>query len=101
MQPGGGPIMPNYDYDRDTYDYGDDERFYKETAYNEAYYIEQEQDLIRQSNLDLELEELEERHIQEMRKEGFSHPLPINHGENAPEFEKESPPDQLDYDFPF
>jgi len=50
------------------YDY-DDERFYEETVYNEEYYIERERELIRQSNLELELEELEEKHVREMRKE--------------------------------
>jgi len=55
--------MSDYDHDRDPYDYDDDERFYEETAYNEEYYIERERELVRQSNLDLELEELEEKHI--------------------------------------
>jgi len=61
--------MSDYDHDQDPYDYDDDEKFYEETAYNEEYYIERERELIRQSNLDLELEELEERQIQEMREE--------------------------------
>jgi len=61
--------MSDYDHDQDPYDYDDDERFYEETVYNEEYYIERERELIRQSNLDLELEELEERQIQEMREE--------------------------------
>ena len=64
--------MSDYDHDRDPYDYDDDERFYEETVYNEEYYIERERELIRQSNLDLELEELEERQIQEMREEVFT-----------------------------
>jgi hypothetical protein len=51
--------MSNYDNNQDPYDHDDDERFYEESVYNEEYYIEQEQELIRQSNLDLELEELE------------------------------------------
>jgi len=69
--------MSDYDHDQDPYDYDDDERFYEETVYNEEYYIERERELIRQSNLDLELEELEERHIQEMREEGLLRPVLI------------------------
>ena len=38
-------------------------------VYNEECYIERERELIKQSNLDLELVGLEERHIQEMRDE--------------------------------
>jgi hypothetical protein len=69
--------MSDYDHDQDPYDYDDDERFYEETVYNEEYYIERERELIRQSNLDLELEELEERQIQEMREEGLLRPVLI------------------------
>lgn len=69
--------MSDYDHDQDPYDYDDDERFYEETVYNEEYYIERELELIRQSNLDLELEELEERQIQEMREEGLLRPVLI------------------------
>ncbi len=61
---GGQPIMSVYDHDQDLYDYDDDERFYEETVYNEEYYIERERELIRQSNLEIELEELEEKHYQ-------------------------------------
>ena len=61
--------MSDDDHDQDPYDYDDDERFYEETVYNEEYYVELERELIRQSNLDLELEELEEKHVREMRKE--------------------------------
>ena len=61
--------MSDYDHDQDPYDYDDDERFYEETVYNEEYYIEQERELIRQSNLDLELKKLKKRQIQEMREE--------------------------------
>jgi hypothetical protein len=60
--------MSDYDHDQDPYDYDDDERFYEETVYNEEYYIERERELIRQSNLDLELEELEERQIVSLRR---------------------------------
>src|SRR5215475_8894724 len=67
--------MPDYDHDQDPYDYDDDERFYEETVYNEEYYIERERELIRQSNLDLELEEIEERHIREIREEGLLRPV--------------------------
>jgi hypothetical protein len=69
--------MSDYDHDQDPYDYDDDERFYEETVYNEEYYIDRELELIRQSNLDLELEELEERQIQEMREEGLLRPVLI------------------------
>jgi hypothetical protein len=60
--------MFNYDRDEDPYD--DDEQFHRETVYNEDYYIEQEKELIRQSNLDLELERIDDENIREMRKEG-------------------------------
>jgi len=48
----------NYGWDEDPND--DDEQFYSKTVYNEDYYLEQEKELIRQSNLELEFEELEE-----------------------------------------
>jgi hypothetical protein len=63
--------MSDYDHNQDSYDYDDDEEFYEETIYNEEYYIERESELIRQSNLDLELEELEERQIRDIREEGL------------------------------
>src|SRR6266508_6965127 len=91
-QKGGQPIMSDYNHDQDPYDYDDDERFYEETVYNEEYYIEQERELIRQSNLELELEELEERHIREMREECLL--LPVKPGESNSEDENESPLDQ-------
>jgi len=59
----------NYDCDEDPYD--DDERFYRETVYNEDYYIVQEKELIRQSNLDLEHEKLEDENIRELREGGL------------------------------
>jgi hypothetical protein len=93
--------MSDHDRDQDLYDYDDDERFYEETVYNEEYYIEQERELIRQSNLDLELEELEERHIQEMREEGLLRPVLIKPGESDPESEKESPLNQPEIEIPF
>jgi hypothetical protein len=71
--------MFNYDHDQEPYHYDDDERFYEETVYNEEYYIEREQELIRQSNLELELEE---GHIREMREEGLLRPTLIKPGEN-------------------
>ena len=37
--------------------------------YKEEYYVERERKLIRQSNLELELVGLEEKHTREMRKE--------------------------------
>ncbi len=78
-----------------------DERFYEETVYNEEYYIEQERELIRQSNLELEIEELEERHIREMREEGLLLPVLIKPGENKSEAENESPLDQPEIEIPF
>ena len=89
------------DHNQNPYDSDDDERFYEETVYNEEYYIEQEQELIRQSNLDLELEELEERHNEEIQKEGLRRLIPTKHGENAHESEKESPLDQPAGEIPF
>jgi hypothetical protein len=97
----GRPIMPNYDRDRESYDFDDDERFYEETVYNEEYYIEQDLELIRQSNLDLEVEELEERHIREMREEGLLRPVPIKPGEPEPETENESPLNPAVSEIPF
>jgi hypothetical protein len=73
--------MSDYNHDQDQYDY-DDERFYGETAYNEEYYIERELELIRQSKLDLELEELEERHLREIGEEVLLPPVPIKPGES-------------------
>jgi hypothetical protein len=86
--------MSNYDHDQDPYDDDDDERFYEETTYNEEYYIERERELIRQSNLDLELEELEERHVQEMREEDLLQPVFNKPGENESKAEKDSPLNQ-------
>ena len=63
--------MSDYDHDQDSYDFDDDKQFYEETVYNEEYYIERERELIRQSNLDLELEELEERQIVSLRRIGL------------------------------
>jgi len=93
--------MSDYDHDQDPYDYDDDERFFEETVYNEEYYIERERELIRQSNLDLELEELEERQIREMREEGLQRPTLIKSGESKSESEKESPLDQPAGEIPF
>jgi hypothetical protein len=93
--------MSNYDHDEDLYDYDDDEHFYEETVYNEEYYIERKQELIRQSNLDLKLEELEERHIREMREEGLPRPVLIKPGVGESEAEKNSPLDQPAGEIPF
>jgi len=79
----------------------DDERFYEETVYNEEYYIEQERELIRQSNLDLELEELEKRNIREMREEGLLRPVLIKLGGTESKAEEESPLDQPETEIPF
>jgi len=62
--------MSNYDHDQDLHDDDDDKQFYEETAYNEQYYIDRELELVRQSNLEIELDELEERPVREMREEG-------------------------------
>ena len=90
--------MSDYDQDQDLYDYDDDGRFYEETVYNEEYYIEQERELIRQSNLDLELEE---RDMREMREEGLLRPVLIKPLENKSEAEKESPLYQPEIEIPF
>jgi hypothetical protein len=74
--------MSIYDHNQEPHDSDDDEQFYEETVYNEESYIEQEQELIRQSNLDLELEELEERRIREMREEGLLRPTLVKPDEN-------------------
>ena len=81
--------MSDYDHDQDPYDYDDDQQFYEDTVYNEEYYIERERELIRQSNLDLELEELEEGQIGEMYEEGLPRPILIKPGESDSEVEKE------------
>ena len=93
--------MPTYDHDQDPYDYADDERFYEETVYNEEYYIERERELIRRSNLDLELEELEEKHLRETHEEGLLRPVLIKPEVNGSEAEKESPLDQPAGEIPF
>ena len=93
--------MSNYDHDQDSYDYDDDEQFYEETVYNEEYYIERERELIRESNLDLELEELGERQTREMREEGLLRPILIKPGESESESEKESPLDLPAGEIPF
>jgi hypothetical protein len=92
--------MSNNDHDQDPYD-DDDERFYEETTYNEEYYIERERELIRQSNLDLELEELEERHTREMREEGLLRPVLIKPGGSESDAEEGSPLDQPTGEIPF
>jgi len=74
----------------------DDEQFYKETVYNEDYYIEQEQEMIRQSNLELELERLEDIAIREMREEGLLRPTLVKPGENNPETNGPEPANSTD-----
>ena len=93
--------MSNYDHDQGQYDYDDDERFYEEAAYNDEYYLERELELIRQSNLDLELEELEERPVREMREEDLLRPVFNKPGENESEAEKDSPLNQPVGEIPF
>ena len=93
--------MSNYDHDQDLYDDDDDEWFYEETVYNEEYYIERERELIRQSNLDLELEEIEKRYVREIREEDLLRPVFNKPGENESEAEKELPLDQREVELPF
>jgi hypothetical protein len=93
--------MSDYDHDQGQYDYDDDEGFYEETGYNEEYYIERERELIRQSNPELKLEELEERHVREMREEGLLRPVLIKPGESESNAEEGSPLDQPAGELPF
>jgi len=93
--------MSDYDHDQDPYDYDDDEKFYEEIVYNEEYYIERERELIRQSNLDLELEGLEERQIRDMGEEGLLRPVLIKPGESESDAEEGSPLDQPAVEIPF
>ena len=93
--------MSDYNHDQDLYDYDDDERFYEETVYNEKYYIERELELIRQSNLELELDQIEERHIREMREDGLLRPFLIKPGGSESEAEKDSPLNQPVGEIPF
>ena len=93
--------MSNYDHDQDPYDYDDDERFYEETVYNEEYYKDQELELIRHSNLEIELDEHEERHVREMREEGLLRPVLIKPRESESDAEEGSPLDQPAGDIPF
>jgi hypothetical protein len=69
----------------DGYPHEDDEQFYNKTVYNEDYYIERDQEIIRESNLELELESLENEALREMREEGLLRPTLIMLGENKPE----------------
>ena len=86
--------MSNYDHDQDLDDNDADERFYEETVYNEEYYIDRERELIGQSNLDLDLDELEERHVREIREEDLLRPVLIKPGESESDAEEGSPLDQ-------
>ena len=92
--------MPNYNQDQ-ILDDDDDERFYEETVYNEDYYIEQERELLRQLNLELEFEEIEEREIREMREEGLKRLVLIKPLDSKAEAEKELPLDQPADQIPF
>ena len=69
-------------YGDDEYPSDDDEQFYKDTAYNEDYYVELEQETIRQSNLELELERLEDETLREMRDEGLLRPTLVKPNED-------------------
>ncbi len=77
----------------DEYPSDDDEQFYKDTAYNEDYYIEKEQEMIRQSNLELELARLEDESLLEMREEGLLKPTLVKSNENNSET---NPPNSSD-----
>ncbi|MCI0393023.1 MAG: hypothetical protein MOB07_30185, partial [Acidobacteria bacterium] len=46
----------------------DDLRFYEVTTFNEEYYVEQEREFVRQSNLESEFQEREEKYLQESRE---------------------------------
>jgi len=71
-----------YDPNEDSRDYDDDERFYEETVYNEQYYLEREQELIRESNLEIEIEEFDENNIQDTQAEALLQPPSSQPGEN-------------------
>jgi hypothetical protein len=74
--------MSSYD---DEYPNDDDEQFYRGTVYNEDYYIEQEQEMIRESNLEIEMERLEDEAIREIREKELLRPTLIKPGENKNE----------------
>jgi hypothetical protein len=93
--------MSDYDHDQDLYEYDDDEKFYEESIYNEEYYMERERELIRQSNLEIELDELEERDVREMREEGSLRPVLIKPGGSESDAEEGSPLDQPAGEIPF
>ena len=92
-----------FNYGDDGYPHEDDEQFYNNTVYNEDYYIEQEQEMIRESNLELELERLENESIREMREEGLLRPTLVKPGENKPETKEPEPANPSDDpgDLPF
>jgi len=71
-----------YDPNDESRDYDDDERFYEESVYNEQYYLEREQELIRESNLEIEIEELDETYIQDIQAEALLQPPSSQPGEN-------------------
>ena len=73
-----------------------DEKFYKETVYNEDYYEEQEQEMIRQSNLELELDSLEDESMRELREEGLLRPTLVKPNENNSETNPPVPPNSSD-----
>lgn len=75
----------------------DDEQFYRDTVYNEDHYLEQENELIRQSNLDLELEELEDGYIREMREEGLLRPTLVKLGEQKADNNAPAPVDKPEH----
>ncbi|MCI0661468.1 MAG: hypothetical protein L0220_10375 [Acidobacteria bacterium] len=83
-------------YGDDEYPSEDDDQFYKDTVYNEDYYTEKEQEMIRQSNLDLELERLEDESLREMREEGLLRPTLVKPNENNDETDPPVPPDSSD-----
>jgi hypothetical protein len=63
-----------YDPNDESRVYDDDERFYEESVYNEQYYLEREQELIREFNLEIEIEELDENNTQDTQAEALLQP---------------------------
>jgi hypothetical protein len=81
----------------------DDEQYYRETVYNEDYYLEKEEEMIGESNLELELERLEDEVISEMREAGLLMPALVKSGENISETNLPEPTNSSDDpgDLPF
>jgi len=65
------------------------------------YHIDRELELIRESNLELEHDELEERHVREIHEEGSLRPVLIKPGESEFDAEEGSPLGRPSGDIPF